>query len=108
VLATTAGCRASDRDYEARRRADGADPQRFPFTLPTAPVGEASIRCALTGPGFALPGASDDQARAVVADLLGERPPGLDAIAVARVEADAEAWGWIEVWAFADETTPTR
>ena len=96
VLVTDAGCTASDRDYEFRRRATGADPQRFPFTLPTAPVGEASIRCGLTGPGFALPGASDAQARTVALELLADG--GISAIALARIEADGDLRGWLELW----------
>jgi hypothetical protein len=96
VLVTEAGCTASDREYEQRRRTTGADPQRFPFTLPTAPVGEASIRCGLTGPGFALPGASDAQARTIALELLADG--GIPAIALARIEADGDLRGWLEVW----------
>ena len=93
LLATTAGCAASDRKFEQDRRATGADPQRFPYTLPTAPIGEASIRLGLRGPSAALLGASDDELRACAQDLLAEGAP---AMLVARLDADGTLAGWAE------------
>jgi hypothetical protein len=96
VLLSEAGCAASDRLFDAGRRAGSADPQRFPYTLPTAPVGEASIRLRLRGAGLCLQGADDAQGRAVAADLLAEGAP---AVLLARVEADRPPHlAWAEVW----------
>jgi len=95
VLVTDAGCAASDRRFERERLTQGADPQRFAYTLPTTPIGEASIRLRLQGPSFALLGASDDQARACAADLLRD---GATATLVARVEADGTLLAWAELW----------
>jgi hypothetical protein len=85
VLVTDAGCAATDRVYETDRRARGADAQRFTYTLPTTPIGEASIRLGLRGAGLALLGADEAQAEAVAADLLADGAP---AVLLARVECD--------------------
>ncbi len=99
VLLSDVGCAASDRAFERERRASAADPQRFPYTLPTAPVGEASIRLRLRGPGFTLLGASDDQGRQVARELIAD---GCPRVLLARVEADgALATAWAEVWSSA-------
>ncbi len=96
VLVSERGCAASDRLFEIARRAGQADPQRFPYTLPSTAVGEASIRLRLRGAGLALVGADDAQARAVARDLISEGAP---AVLVARVEADtAPLVAWAEVW----------
>ncbi len=85
VLWSETGCAASDRLFEVNRRAGEADPQRFPYTLPTAPVGELSIRMKLHGPGLHLANCDEPFARAVAADLVGDNAP---AVLLARVEAD--------------------
>ena len=87
VLVSSSGCAATDRAYEIQRRATGADPQRFPYTLPTTAIGEASIRLKLRGPGLSLHGADDAQARAVVEDLLGD---GAEGVLFARIETDGD------------------
>jgi hypothetical protein len=95
VLVTNVGCAATDRAFEESRRAGNADPQRFPYTLPTTPIGELSIRLKLRGPGLALLGASPEQARQVAEDLFAECP----AVLLAWIDADrpphrarAELW----------------
>ncbi|MBA3707634.1 MAG: hypothetical protein H0W83_02295, partial [Planctomycetes bacterium] len=96
VLLTDTGCAASDRIFERNRRDRGADPQRFPYTLPSAPVGEFSIRLCLTGPGFTVLGADDEQGRAIARDLIADG--GCPTVLLARVEADRSLSGWAEVW----------
>jgi hypothetical protein len=91
VLLTDAGCAASDRAFDLHRSQPGGDPQRFPYTLPTTPIGEASIRRRLRGPGLCLAGASDDEGRTISEELLQDCP----AVLLARVEADQvphKAW----------------
>ena len=96
VLLTTAGCAASDRQFDLHRRQPGGDPQRFPYTLSTTAIGEASIRRHWRGPGLCLPGASDEQGRAVAGDLLAQGTP---AVLLARIEADAPPHlGWAEIF----------
>jgi hypothetical protein len=95
VLMSARGCAESDRAFERGRRARACDPQRFPYTLPTAAVGEASIRLRLRGPGCALLGASEEQARQVVADLIADGCPGA---LLVRMEADDGLDGWAETW----------
>ncbi len=96
VLLTDTGSAASDRLFEAGRREGNPDPQRFTYTLPTTAIGEASIRCGLHGPGFALMGASDAAGRETAAGLLAEGAP---AVLLARVEADQlPHCAWAEVW----------
>ena len=85
VLVTDTGCAATDRIYERDRRAHGADAQRFTYTLPTTPIGEASIRLGVRGPGIALLGADDAHVAAVVADLLADGAP---AVLLAHLETD--------------------
>lgn len=88
VVATEAGCAATDRAYERDRRTRGADAQRFTYTLPTTPIGEASIRLGVRGPGLALLGADDAQAEAMAGDLLADGAP---AVLLARLETDRPA-----------------
>jgi hypothetical protein len=96
VLLTNAGCAASDRLFDRHRRQPGGDPQRFPYTLATTAVGEASIRRRWRGPGLCLPGASDEQGRDVAGDLLAQGTP---AVLLARIEADAPPHlGWAELF----------
>ncbi|HYE06022.1 MAG TPA: beta-ketoacyl synthase N-terminal-like domain-containing protein, partial [Planctomycetota bacterium] len=96
VLVSERGCAASDRAFEIARRGGQADPQRFPYTLPSTAVGEASIRLRLRGAGLALVGADDAQARDAARDLISEGAP---AVLLARVEADAAPLlAWAEVW----------
>ena len=85
VLVSDAGCVTTDRIYERDRRAHGADAQRFVYTLPTTPIGEASIRLGIRGPGLALLGADDAQAEAIAAELLAD---GVPAVLLARLESD--------------------
>lgn len=97
VLATTAGCAATDREFERQRRAGIIDPQRFPYTLATTPLGELSIRLRLRGPGLTVQGADDDQARTIATDLIAD---GADGALVAWIETDAlphraEAEWWL-------------
>lgn len=86
VLWSETGCAATDRLFERDRLAGRLDPQRFPYTLSTAPLGEASIRAQITGPGLTIAQVDADQARAIAADLLSDDVP---AVILARVEADA-------------------
>ncbi|MDA3960351.1 MAG: beta-ketoacyl synthase N-terminal-like domain-containing protein [Planctomycetota bacterium] len=95
ILASDSGCRATDAAYEAARRATGAEAQRFVYTLASIPVGEASIRCNLHGPGFTLQGCSDSQLRRCAERLLAEGHP---AVVVARIETDAAPIAWAERW----------
>jgi hypothetical protein len=96
VLATEQGCSETDRRFELARRQGIADHQAFAYTLPSAPVGEASIRLGLTGPGQVLVGASDEQARTSAAGLLQD---GCPAVLVARIETGgAEEMAWAEHW----------
>jgi hypothetical protein len=95
VLLTEAGCAATDRAFERARRERGVDPQRFAYTLPTTPIGEASIRLGLRGAGVALLGASDTQGREAALDLASESGAP---VLLARVEADDRLTGWAELW----------
>ncbi len=95
VLWSETGCAATDRIFERDRQRGATDPQRFPYTLSTASIGEASIRGHLTGPGFAVAGLDEIAARALAADLLGD---GVPAIIFAHVEADTlPHTAWAEV-----------
>jgi hypothetical protein len=96
VLLSERGCAASDRLFEEQRRQGTVDPQRFPYTLPSAPIGEASIRLRLRGAGFAMLGATDEQGRDVAKALLRDGAPH---VLLARVEADRPPHlAWAEVW----------
>jgi hypothetical protein len=86
ILATTRGSAASDRCHETARRAGAIDPQRFPYTLPTAPIGEARIRLGLRGTGIAVLGGDDTLLRALAGDLLAD---GCPAVLVAWIDCDA-------------------
>lgn len=85
VLATTSGSAASDRLHDQAVCAGAVDPQRFPYTLPTTPIGEASIRLTVRGPGFSVHGANEQQVHALAHDLLQEGIPG---VLIAWIEAD--------------------
>lgn len=85
VLATRSGSAASDRLHDQAVCAGAVDPQRFPYTLPTTPIGEASIRLTVRGPGFSIHGAGDDLVRELAHDLLGDGIPG---VLIAWIEAD--------------------
>ena len=96
VLVTDHGCLETDRRFEQARRQGIADHQAFAYTLPSAPVGEASIRLGLTGPGQVLVGASDAQARAAVAWLIQD---GCPTVLLARIETGgAHESAWAERW----------
>ena len=95
VFTSARGCAESDRAFERGRRARACDPQQFAYTLPTAPVGEASIRLRLRGPGCALLGANEEQARAVAWDLMADGCPGA---LIVRMEADDGLDCWAEAW----------
>lgn len=97
VLATTSGSAASDRLHDQAVCAGAVDPQRFPYTLPTTPIGEASIRLTVRGPGFSVHGADDALVRELAHDLLSDGAPG---VLIAWIEADrpphsAHAEWWI-------------
>lgn len=85
LLATRQGSAASDRLHDQAVTADQVEPQRFPYTLPTTAIGEASIRLAVHGPGLSVHGAPDELVRALARDLLAEGVPG---VLIAWVEAD--------------------
>jgi 3-oxoacyl-[acyl-carrier-protein] synthase I len=85
VLVSARGSASSDRLHDQAVQHGAVDPQRFPYTLPTTPIGEASIRLGIRGTGMSLHGASDDVALAVVRDLLDEGTPG---VLLAWIEAD--------------------
>lgn len=96
VLATASGSAASDRLHDQAVCAGAADPQRFPYTLPTTPIGEASIRLSIRGPGFSVHGASDQQVHALAHDLLQDGVPG---VLIAWIEADrAPHLAYAEWW----------
>ncbi len=85
VLATASGSAASDRLHDQAVGVGAVDPQRFPYTLPTTPIGEASIRLGVRGPGFSVHGADPQAVRELVYDLLRDGIPG---VLVAWIEAD--------------------
>lgn len=98
VLVTDAGCRETDIVYERSRRQGQPTWQAFAYTLPTAPVGEASIRLSIRGPGMALVGTDDDAARATAARLIDE---GVPEVLLARIEtapARGAELAWAERW----------
>jgi hypothetical protein len=96
VLLTTQGCLESDARFERARRNGVPEPQTFAYTLPSAPIGEASIRLHLTGPGQVLLGADDAQGRHSCALLLAE---GCPAVLLARIETGgAVELAWAERW----------
>ncbi len=95
ILVSANGCAETDLRFERSRLAQQPDWQAFAYTLPTAPIGEASIRLGLHGPGMALVGATDEQARASARRLLAEGAP---AVFLARIETTIDghgecAWG---------------
>lgn len=85
VLATTRGSASSDRLHDQAVVAGTVDPQRFPYTLPTTPIGEASIRLGIRGPGLSVHGADDALVRALAHDLLAD---GVPSVLIAWIEAD--------------------
>lgn len=96
VLVSSSGSASSDRLHDQAVRAGAVEPQRFPYTLPTTAIGEASIRLQIRGPGLSLHGVARAEARAVALDLLGDGIPG---VLIAWIEADlpphlAEAEWW--------------
>lgn len=102
VLWSETGCAATDRIFERDRQRGATDPQRFPYTLSTAAIGEASIRGHVTGPGLALAGVDESTARALAVDLLRD---GVPAVIFAHVEADTlPHTAWAEILAPAATT----
>jgi Beta-ketoacyl synthase, C-terminal domain/Beta-ketoacyl synthase, N-terminal domain len=85
VLVTARGSAASDRLHDQAVLAGAVDPQRFPYTLPTTPIGEASIRLGIRGPGLSVHGATDAEVRELAHDLLADGIPG---VLIAWIEAD--------------------
>lgn len=86
VLVSDRGSAASDRLHDQAVVAGAVDPQRFPYTLATTPIGEASIRLGIRGPGLSVHGGDDATVLALVHDLITDGVPG---VLVARIEADA-------------------
>jgi 3-oxoacyl-[acyl-carrier-protein] synthase II len=85
LLATARGSASSDRLHDQSVVAGAVDPQRFPYTLPTTPIGEASIRLGIRGPGLSIHGADDALVRALASDLLAD---GVPSVLIAWIEAD--------------------
>ncbi len=85
IVVTTSGSAASDRLHEQARLAGSVDPQRFAYTLPTTPIGEASIRLQLRGPGMTVHGADEALVLNIAADLLSD---GCPAVFIAWIECD--------------------
>ena len=85
VLVSERGSASSDRLHDQAVQAGAVDPQRFPYTLATTAIGEASIRLGIRGPGMSLHGADGATALAVVHDLLADGVPG---VLLAAIEAD--------------------
>jgi Beta-ketoacyl synthase, C-terminal domain/Beta-ketoacyl synthase, N-terminal domain len=85
VLSTESGSAYSDRAYELARRRGDVDPQRFVYTLPTTPIGEASIRLRLRGPGLSVHGCDHTQVMTLAQNLLGD---GVTAVLLAWIECD--------------------
>ncbi len=99
MLATHSGSAASDRLHDQAVHAGAVDPQRFPYTLPTTPIGEASIRLGVRGPGMSVHGADEKMVQALAHDLLADGIPG---VLIAWIEADrpphvAHAQWWTAV-----------
>ncbi|MEZ4317043.1 MAG: beta-ketoacyl synthase N-terminal-like domain-containing protein [Myxococcota bacterium] len=72
VLSTRTGCRATDLRYHERLVAEGAGSVsrlQFTYTVPAAPICEASIQLGLQGPLLALLGSPDDGEQ-LAADLV--------------------------------------
>lgn len=85
ILATRSGSAGSDRLHDHAVRIQAVDPQRFPYTLPTTPIGEASIRLGVRGPGLSVHGADENAVQALAHDLLADGIPG---VLIAWIEAD--------------------
>jgi len=85
LLATARGSAASDRLHDQAVLAGTVDPQRFPYTLPTTPIGEASIRLGIRGPGLSVHGADAALVHGLANDLLADGAPG---VLIAWIEAD--------------------
>jgi hypothetical protein len=86
IVVSESGSAASDRLHEQARLGGCVDPQRFAYTLPTTPVGEANIRLQLRGPGMTLHGANESQVMAIAEELFGD---GCPAVFIAWIECDA-------------------
>jgi hypothetical protein len=84
VLCTDSGSAVSDLQFERSRLAGSPDAQRFVYTLPSTPVGEASIHGGIGGPGLVLMGVSDDEAAVFAGELLVDA--GLSGVLLSRVE----------------------
>ncbi len=98
VLLSDTGCVETDRAVETARRAGNYDPQRFAYTLSTAAIGEASIRCGWRGPGQALAEATDEAGRRSVHALLAD---GVDEAMLSRIETEGpQPRAWAEHWAW--------
>ena len=97
VLLTERGCIEVDAQFERGRRVGDIDRQAFAYTLPSTPIGEASIRLGLRGPGFARVGGDDEEGRSCVRRLLSEGAP---AALLARVEIGGgeREVAWAERW----------
>jgi hypothetical protein len=64
LLASSTGCLATDRLFEASRHAV-LRPALFPYTLPSSPMAAVAIRHRVTGAGLCLSIAPDDSATAL-------------------------------------------
>ncbi len=100
ILASDIGSACSDRAWEEQRRAGHREPQRFAYTLSSTPLGEASIRCGITGPGFVLANVDDGELRASAQRLLAD---GYQQVICARIECALYAGSgpdicWAELW----------
>ena len=96
ILVSDQGCIETDLRFELSRLADKPDWQAFAYTLASAPMGEASIRLKIQGPGVTLLGATDEQARASARRLLIDGAP---VVLLARIETTVNGHGecaWAE------------
>jgi len=94
LLHTRRGSAAIDRRYERARRAHGADALRFPYTLASAPLAEAMIRCGIRGPGCAVHG----DAAQLPTMIAGLREEGAPEVVVLRLDSEPAAVAELERW----------
>lgn len=102
ILLTADGCAESDRLFEATRQSGFPDAQRFPYTLSSTPIGEASVRVGLTGPGVALYSADAQLVHSVLTDYLATEVP-----AMVMVEIETEQRPHVAratIWTRAEDT----